>query len=308
MGARLRLHANANLSKWDANALNQFWLATLEAGRGSYRRARGLLATAGRKIADSRIVAAFDRLLEDLETKRARAAEPGGPLIAPLPPESAFAPIDREHHFDIVMASLHRHWGEYDQAIAIYDRVRPYLPSEEHPQAWIAVTKARVQTRRYRANVEAANASDLIRAPAWYRRDGRAALAAVNLAWQLAQLGEGRAAIPMLEEARAYFERHDDDNLTPRLLDTRIIALAKDVEAYRDDEPHFAYYADGLSTRLDTANLTLDAVEYGKGDWDRSIHFVERLRRAMPGRGVEDVVRRLRELKAMAARHETRGR
>ncbi len=175
------------------------------------------------------------------------------------------------------------------------------LPQEASRQARLAVVKALFTARRYRANVRLADATELVKSPLPFRREGRAALAAVNLAWQLAQIGEGRAAVPLLEEALAYFSSPDrDDGLTPELLAIRKAQLEADPAALVSSDPETDYYRDIVTGRIDTANLLLDAVEYGRGNWDRSIDFAEVLYRARPTDETRSVLERLRRLKSIA--------
>lgn len=304
IGSELRAYAKGKFSAWDANGLNLIWLATLEAGEGGYQRARAMLSAAREKIDFDETLESVDALLDDLNRQLQASMDTEGPLDRPLPDQYFLESLDRRFHPRLMEAGLSRRFGDLDRSIDLYKSVLEDLPFDEDPSARREIINVLTDARRLRAFLNALDLDEKVKASSAARREGRAAIAALNLAWQLAELGAGDEALPLLREAEAYFnETAYLDALTPQLIALRVALLEENKSAlvkFTSQPSYFRNPMSGTPNSVDESNMLFDAIEYGKGDWDRSVSFAQAAYRGWPEPEWLLVIDRLHEIKAMS--------
>lgn len=298
-GAALQVYARKR--NWPAPAI-LFWdFATLEAKFGRYQRARALLELTRDLIKTDEVLVTVDSTLASFQQFREKQ------LARYLQnyPASAFALIEQEFNYQntkdgtaswiyqtdcdarcyakdkralffraLTDADLDRRNGDYTAAIAKFrDALHIANLAELSPSRRRAASAGIIWSRQLRASWQERQTPGTWQDFNRTRRNEVAAARAEILASHLSQAGQGRVALAYLEEARAYYQANNPGRAP--YIARQIARLRADAAAFamprgKDDRPLTIY-----TNATSQTNIMFDAIEYGKGDWSRSIKYLE---------------------------------
>lgn len=288
------LRAFARKQPWSLQAVEAWELSTFEAQLGRYERARSLLGFAQDLTGPDKVGKTFDGSLSALENLRQSELER---LFDKYPPDliSMFILETADCDPDCVLndkaflfnralseAALDREFGDHEAAIEKYRDARRVADlSGLAPRYRRLANNGIVWSRQLRASVlehEDAEAAGANAALNKKRRTEIIATRAEMLASHLAAAGQGDKAIAYLSEAESRLQQTDPGRAA--LVAERIARLEADGKAglsLKDGRP-LSIYTNASSQ----PNIMLDAIEYGAGDWSRSIRFLEAAHEADP--------------------------
>ncbi|MHA1547063.1 MAG: hypothetical protein ACTSUY_11680 [Alphaproteobacteria bacterium] len=305
------LQAWARAQNWPIPAILYWDFATLEAKFGRYQRALAWLAATRTLVKPNEVLVTVETTLARLQAYREKELRryfqdyPVDDLALVMQEQDyqatksglaswlsqtdcdalCFAKDKRALYFRALTdAALARESGNYSSAIAKYSDARRIADlAKLKPARRRTANAGIVWSRQLRASWAERQNPRL--ASAWksynrIRRHDAAAARAEMLGLHLSQAGQGRAAIEYLEEAWAYYQTMDPKR-APYV--AREIARLKanpaaNVLAPDKGEGPLTIYTNVSSQTA----IMFDAMEYGKGDWSRSIRYLEAAHGADP--------------------------
>jgi tetratricopeptide (TPR) repeat protein len=268
-------------SKWSAFAKTTFLLSTISAARGSFERAQLYLASMLPEVSNDEIATAFAEMVgADLKVFSIR--QQLGPLLAESSGNTTLDGLMKTMNSAqtvqmtraLIEASVLRGEGRYEAAAKLYQSAGQLAAQLGHEEIRREAADARIYTQALKT------ARDVKLDPARYAeiaRRGRERLASEH-AWELALKLQEAGKIP---EALALY---GEAIATMKTENPRLAAVVSDQmekvkrgtftptgslyrNFYRNDAP---------------SSIVLDAVTYGKGDWKRSIRYLEMAKAADP--------------------------
>lgn len=299
--AGAKLQAYARQRGWPAPAILSFDLSTLEAKFGQYKRARALLAMTRNLVKPDEVLLRVDTILARLQ--QIRESELGKYFQAY--PASEIALILQEDDYQATQAglaswldqtdcdarcyakdkralyyraltgaALDRKSGDYAAAIAKYTDARRIVGlAGLDPKLRRTANNGIVWARQLRASRDERQNPGSWKLYNQIRRADMAAARAETLASHLSQAGQGRAAIAYLKEAQAYYIKADPKRAP--YVASEITRLGADpnanvMAAEKNGRPLTIY-----TNATSQTSIMFDAIEYGKGDWFKSITYLE---------------------------------
>jgi hypothetical protein len=249
---------------WSGTGKTGFMLASLTALRGYLGQARRYLGLAAREAGDDELVKQYDALL----TARAVAAaesQARDPFAFGGMDERLVEAGNAASQRLIWDAAVHLGRGDYDRAEALFRQAAGTPPSAAGTQA--ALNDAMVWARQLKVQRDArSNPRDRA---AFYRarRDHAAAERAWALGQALALGGQTGRAREYYDEAQRYFAgtgKPPGRVVADQRADLIAGRFVADAEA-----------ADLLNVPTTRTQAVLDALEYGRGDWGRSLGYLD---------------------------------
>ncbi len=254
---------------WPPGALNAFLRSVLASARAKFARAKGYLADKLEPLSDDKIVAAFAKLL-DAKDRESATQNYLGSLLDRAITESLDKQLNdhlqRETTRSIIQAATAFGEGRYDEAIKLYESVRAgssvgWMQREMDEQIiWNRALRAQRDEKLNPGQHEAV-----------YRL-GRERVAADH-AWDLAQayntMGLNQKSAELYRQAIAGFQAANPqiiDVLKKQLDVVTSGGKLSDIDTFR------TLYRSEYRTQ---AQVVLDALEYGKGDWMGSVRFLQ---------------------------------
>lgn len=269
-------------SKWSVFAKNTFLLSTLSAARGSFERAQLYLASMLPEVGNDDIAAAYAEMV-GADMKVFYIRQQLGPLLADSSGNTSLDGLmktmnsPRMVHMTraLIDASVLRGEGRYEEAARLYQDAATLAAQLGHEEIRREAADARIYTQALKT------ARDVKLDPARYAeiaRRGRERLASEH-AWELALKLQEAGKIP--ESLALYGEAI----VTMQTENPRLAAVVSDqMEKVRRGTftPTGSLYRNFYRNES-PSSIVLDAVTYGKGDWKRSIRYLEMAKEADPG-------------------------
>ena len=255
---------------WSEEAKTGFILSTLAAMRGRFKRALSTLRIVKKDVPPDPTV---DQLDDLLATHMIDAADhPGGPLVDPAEADQTVERFNRQAHGMILRASYLLGQGDYEGAIRWFTQAKKTARFASGTQK--ALNDALVWTRQLRAAANERLAPGQLDSLYRAQRDQAAAEQAWRLGHAMAARGLSNVAKRFYREAHRFFQ-HDGG-----YPGTVIARQRRDLERGRTQRSDDA--AEQLATPHSRTDAVLDALEYGKGDWSRSLEYIRQRRKVLP--------------------------
>lgn len=293
--ATAALQAYARSRNLPAHAIDYWDFGTLEAKFGRYGRAQKFLALARDFFRQDEIVVAFDKSLLNLRESRSRelskyfrhySADDQSPFFYELfllPGTQDGCGIDcvkkSKHvlyHRIMYEARLERESGAFESAVEKYkDALAVAALAGTSGDLRRRASDGIVWSRQLQFSRQRLEQTDPEGWSRIYRtrRQEVAAARAEMLASHLSEAGRPKVALPYLEEARAVYRKLNSwrvPYLENRISEIRTSRSSPPTRRTDDGRPITIYTNASSQTQI-----VLDAVEYGKGDWSRSVAFLE---------------------------------
>ena len=273
-GAALRQYGLAK--NWPSPALRRWLMSTWEATQGRYLRARDLLRNARERLSHDSIQEDYERTLDNLASQLDRILG-RRPLAQPAFEPDRIRDLRRQAQREIIQASILRGQGNHSDAIRLYYDALASASQAHDSVMRQEILDVLVWTRQLKASIEEKPGELNARVRA--KRDEMAAKNAWWLGVHLLEAGKGAQALPYFTEAMGHFKDRDAGMAT---------VLTKEMAQARTDPQGgiIARSAQGLPithyTHSKKADILFDALEYGKGDWQRSIQYLRAAAEADP--------------------------
>ncbi|MCC2112489.1 MAG: hypothetical protein KDJ16_10685, partial [Hyphomicrobiales bacterium] len=285
--AAAALQAYARKNDWPELAVETWDFSTLEATFGRYARARRLLALTRDLLKQDELIVLLDNRLAELAASREKELArylqdyPADPTDIFTLAAEAFEPDKTKHEplfaWSRAMADAQhaRESGDYDLAVRKYADARGIAGLAGLSRESVIANEGLVWSRQLHASWR--DKSDPVLAAVWQsyatnRSQEISATRAEMLASHLRSAGHDEAAIAYLEEARDYCAKANPERLA--YLEAEIDDLrtkqSKRVQKSTSEGRPLTLYTHAKGTEI-----VLDAIEYGNGDWNRSIAYLE---------------------------------
>lgn len=245
---------------WSARIRARLLQALNNAQRGLYQRAEQLFEGALKFIpTDEVIKQALERSRSLSRAREALGA--GGSFFGGTPPvESPEGRSGRVQYLGLA-AWTHAIAGEYDQALDLLSSALNENPKDEDlRQALMFISRVRAN-RKLQETLSTSTGTPLDRA-----RNTAKADAIMNLGFHYAENGQGWRAVKYFMEARALYGEPDGKEIVGNLI--------SQVHTIKPD--------DLLPIYPSKADAILDALDYGKGDWQVSLNYLRLALQANP--------------------------
>lgn len=266
---------------WPDDALTGFLISTLQAGRGYFKRARQQLEATLDSVTNE-VALAYDDLLSD-RVERLKIRDQAGPFAKEAVDPEQLRGLETSKQREIIEAAVKLGQGDYDAATEKFEnalgQVTPASRGEQ-PAPMNAETRRQVedavvwagQLKSQRdSKVTTAGQLDKIRNNYTRQREQAAAERSWNLAVATGLTGQTDLAVSLIDEALPYFAEN-----SPEL--ARVLRRQRgELEAgtFSPGVEDAVEKAGLLAFKPTRADAILDALEYGKGNWDRSIRYLE---------------------------------
>lgn len=284
---------------WDKARVKRLLLSTLNATRGFFERAEididRAISGAGPAISDDVLVRAYRSVLQ-VNRKRRQIENVAGPFAAETVTERDLEGLRVSSQRKIMQAVLLRGQGDYRGARALYLEIAEIAKFTGNQATEISARDAALWTRSLQARRDERSNPGARDAEYERHRNAAAALHAWELGGALADhTNDDDTALQYLGEAYAYFRHHNREiadviveemeDVTHKLPDEQPLSFAgQSVTAVQSSstQPVQSLADTLLDTRpyhfidakSESAYIVMDAMEFGKGDWDRAIDFV----------------------------------
>lgn len=272
------IQAYAVAKGWADAARGGFLVSTLRASRGLFERARSELDRSRANVGKDDVAVAYGDLLL-IQLQKANLRRQAGPLARETPDPAFLAFLDIEVQRSVVSAELARREGRYDAALSYYREARDSAFSSGRRDVQRDIGDAEVWTRALKSSAEE-KADPALKAQreAQYRKGREIAVAehSWKLGEKLAEAGQTDRAIALYAEADAVFQRVRSPMTT--VMRTHVAGIKAGTFPQSGT----------LLRRMDRADyvtwtsVMFDALEFAKGDPQRSVEYVETLRALDP--------------------------
>jgi len=258
-----QLDAYALAKNWSPTDLSAVLLSVLAADRAKFDRARGYLANM-ELLKSDQIVAALAKLLEAKDTDMQVQRSVDSQVEALIRDINGRQQADALR--DIVEASMLRGQGRYDEAIVLYERARATMP-QQSAEMLNVLNDTIAMTRSIRAQMDYKLAPEQ-----WdkYYRQARERASAEH-AWALAlalnEAGLKKQSVELYKDAIASMQIAQ-----PKLVG--VLSKQMDDAASRTQPSSDTFRSLYRSDRYTQNDALFDALDYGKGDWKRSLDFL----------------------------------
>jgi tetratricopeptide (TPR) repeat protein len=300
-----------NNKKWSPTALSAFLLSTLSAARARFARAQRYLAAASDEFRLDKIATEFGRLLEvkqqDLQSSNYIFGRFDDEFFRSL--DNMRDRSDRETFKQALQGRFLAEHGYYEEALHRFrsasDTVRfdSMLRKELH-NALLITSHLLLKSRGATALMDPTGGSRHRDAVNLLAREQASAERAWQLAFALNEAGQHRRSAELYREAIAGLQitRPEIAPELKRQLDivTRRQFVSHPFPPLRTSgalgEPRLPAMRD-MYRKAILGEVILDALDYGKGDWKRSIKFLETAAQMDPGnRHFSDALGKVREM------------
>lgn len=240
---------------WPVKVKAAFLLGVLAAESGRYDEAFNFFLDAAHAVPnlDPVIRNALQEAMS-LKAEKANAASDAGHLAKGLVDPNSLAHLPPKARAGVMVAAASVNVGDYENAIRILGEAAEAAPGEQGVRDALVYVQ---QLKAARDELAAGFRDPALLDAARVRAQGNAAW---GLGLYLAEKGDYDGAVHYLKEAREPFR----DGLEREVLD-EVIANVRNLG---DEIPGFPVYRS-------KADALLDALEYGKGDWNESLRYLE---------------------------------
>ncbi|MEP4886644.1 MAG: hypothetical protein ABJ215_09750, partial [Alphaproteobacteria bacterium] len=249
-----------------------FLLSLLKVGRGAYARAREFIGLQSNGTDHDAFVARLDELVN--QRMLSGAIPSGGPLVDPYEAERQVERTDIAIHGMILRGAYRLGQGNYEDAVRIFTEARGQAATS--PSTRSALNDAIIWARQLRAAADERLQPGERDAIYVSLRDQAEAEQTWRLGWALAVSGaQPERALRLMEQAAEFFYEDDPDGVGA-------VVTSQLEQITRGEVMRNPSAARLLAQAPSRTHAVLDALEFGKGDWDRSLEYIRERRRILP--------------------------